>query len=387
MGAPPVRTLGMADGERPDGLLIFGTLRDPQLLEIVLGRVAEVQPIRVRDHGVFFAQGALYPVMTRTKGQVADALVLPAPSMQDIERLDYYEAPYDYHRQPIEVSGQTLQVYRPTGADTAKDGPWDLRVWQDRVGAMTREAAVEIMALHGTLPVEALLPRLAPIRARAQARVNAAAHTPATVLRQGPGWDGVTLEAQRQAYSNFFSVEELTLRHRRFDGGESRVERAVFSMADAVVVLPYDPARDVVLLIEQFRPGPYLRGDRAPWSLEAIAGRIDGGESPEDAAHRETQEEAGLVLDTLVPIAQYYPSPGGTNEYLYGFIGLSDLPDSLEGIGGMDSEHEDIRSMVVPFDALMDAVRSGEVQNAPLLIAALQLERTRERLRAAATPA
>jgi len=246
---------------------------------------------------------------------------------------------------------------------------------------MTREAAVEIMGLFGTVPADDLAPLLGLIRTRAQARVNARAQKPVTDLRQGPGREAVALEAQARPYSKFFAVEELTLRHPRFDGGEERIERAVYSMADAVIVLPYDPVRDVVLLIEQFRPGPYLRGDRAPWCLEAIAGRIDGGETPEDAVHREAMEEAGVALHQLVPLSSYYPSPGGTNEYLYCFVGLAELPESLAGLGGLESEAEDIRSMVVPFAALMDAVASGEAQNAPLLICALQLERLRDGLR------
>jgi len=135
------------------------------------------------------------------------------------------------------------------------------------------------------------------------------------------------------------------------------------------------------LLIEQFRPGPYLRGDHAPWSLEAIAGRIDGGERPEDAVRREAMEEAGVTLKQLVPLSSYYPSPGGTNEYLYCFVGLADLPDSLAGLGGLESEAEDIRSVVVPFAALMEAAANGEAQNGPLLICALQLERLRDGLR------
>lgn len=369
------------------GIVVFGTLRDPELLQIVLGRVAQMQPVQLPGMGVFFAKGELFPVLIDAPGSVAEGLLIEGLSTEEVVRLDYYEAPYGYTRLPITVQGGEQEVYRPTLAQIEPADPWDLTLWQDRIGALTREAALEIMALHGHVTPENLLPMLGPIRSRAQARLNARAQAPAQRLRQGPGREAVELLDQRQGYSKFFSVEELTLRHTRFDGGENHVERAVFSMADAVVVLPYDPTRDVVMLIEQFRPGPYLRGDLAPWSLEAIAGRIDGGETPEQSAHREAAEEAGLSLDELIPVGNFYPSPGGTNEFLYCYIGLASLPDSLAGLGGLDSEAEDIRSMIVPFSSLMDAVRSGEAQNGPLLITALQLERARDGLRAAATPA
>jgi nudix-type nucleoside diphosphatase (YffH/AdpP family) len=157
--------------------------------------------------------------------------------------------------------------------------------------------------------------------------------------------------------------------------------RGVFVMADAVTVLPYDPVRDVVMLIEQFRVGIYRRGDPHPWSLEVIAGRVDGGETVEQAALREAREEAGLDLKTLYKVSSYYPSPGAATEYLTSYIATADLPDSLAGLGGLASENEDIRTMIVPFDTLMAAVTSGEAENAPLIISALGLARMRDGMR------
>ncbi len=92
-------------------------------------------------------------------------------------------------------------------------------------------------------------------------------------------------------------------------------------------------------------------------------------------------------ISKLMPAANFYPSPGALTEYLYCYIGLADLPDDAAGLGGLASEAEDIRSMVISFEALMEAVRSGEVQNGPLLILAYYLERERAQLRADATRA
>ncbi len=162
------------------------------------------------------------------------------------------------------------------------------------------------------------------------------------------------------------------------------VTRAGFVGGDAVTVLPYDPVRDRVLVIEQFRFGPYLRGDPRPWVLEPIAGRIDAGESPGDCAHREAWEEAGVVLHALEDIAAYYPSPGAYTEFLYSFIGLADLPDEAAGTGGVDYENEDIRAHVLSFDRLMELVSTGEAGCGPLVLSALWLQQNRARLRGAA---
>ncbi|MBC7736273.1 MAG: NUDIX hydrolase, partial [Candidatus Saccharibacteria bacterium] len=168
---------------------------------------------------------------------------------------------------------------------------------------------------------------------------------------------------------------------RRFDGRMSEVvTRATFISGDAVTVLPYDPKRDLVLIVEQFRAGPMARGDAQAWQLEPIAGRVDPSETPEAAARREAVEEAGLVLDQLIEVARYYPSPGALSEYLYSYVALVDLPDGVAGVFGVADEAEDIRGHLIPFDRLMALVASGEVQNAPLILTALWLQREKARI-------
>ena len=214
-------------------------------------------------------------------------------------------------------------------------------------------------------------------------RARAARAAPAEERRKVAAGD-VEVATRAEPYARFFAVEEQDLRFRRFDGQLSQpVNRAAFVSGDAVTVLPYDPLRDRVLLIEQFRAAPLARGDSQPWGLEAIAGRIDPGETPEEAARREALEEAGLHLGNLLPVAGYYPSPGAKAEFLYSYVALCDLPDGMTGVFGVEGEAEDIRGHLIPFDRLMDLVTSGEVNNAPLLISALWLQRERVRLRGA----
>jgi ADP-ribose pyrophosphatase len=206
--------------------------------------------------------------------------------------------------------------------------------------------------------------------------------TAPVTLRRATLPGDVQLLAERRPYEDYFAVQEYDLRFRHFDGGMSaEVSRAVFVTGDAVTVLPYDAARDRVLLIEQFRPAPFARGDMECWSLEAIAGRVDTGETPEDAARREAVEEAELALGDLIRVAGYYPSPGAVAEYLYSYVALTDLPDGCTGVFGLPGEAENIRGHLVGFDALMALVASGEINNAPLLLTVLWLARERARLR------
>ena len=163
------------------------------------------------------------------------------------------------------------------------------------------------------------------------------------------------------------------------------LERSVFASGDAATVLPFDVRRDAVLLIEQFRPGAFARRDPRPWFLETVAGRCDPLENPETTARREAREEAGLELGRLERVAAYYSSPGIAAEHITAFVGEADL-SAAGGTHGVADEHEDIRAFVVPLDAALDAVATGEINNAPLLVTLLWLARHRGRLAAAWTP-
>ena len=246
--------------------------------------------------------------------------------------------------------------------------------------AFSADLIEDIAALHGLEPAEAVAARLGPmaVRAASRARVMSAP----TALRFGAGPKDVVVAERRQPYAKFFALEEYDVSWRRFDGGMSdSVTRAAFVSGDAVTVLPYDPRRDLVLVVEQFRAGPLARGDRQCWQIEAVAGRVDPGETPEAAARREAVEEAGLALSDLIEVARYYPSPGAVSEFIYSYVALVDLPDGVAGVFGMAEEAEDIRTHLLTFERLMTLVGSGEIENAPLILTALWLQRERGRLR------
>ncbi len=170
------------------------------------------------------------------------------------------------------------------------------------------------------------------------------------------------------------------LDHVRFDGARATdLPREVLVGADAALVLPYDAARNRVLLVEQVRPGPARRGDPQPWILEPVAGLIDAGETPEEAARREAEEEAGLTLDALIPMFAGYASPGNATDHFYAFLAPCDLPDGHATTGGLASENEDLALHLVGFDDAMGLVDSGEANAVPLISMLLWLDRWRRK--------
>ena len=192
----------------------------------------------------------------------------------------------------------------------------------------------------------------------------------------------VSTHNQNIVYQGFFSVEERSLSFQKFNNEQSAVlKRSALISSDAVIVLPYDPINDRVLLIEQFRMGPYVKGDETPWVLEPIAGLIDADETPENAGIREAQEEAHLELKTLELVARSYPSPGISTEFFHQYIGIVELLDSSDLIAGLSSENEDIRSHIFEYEQFFEMIESGKVNVGPLILLGLWLSKNRTRLR------
>ena len=192
----------------------------------------------------------------------------------------------------------------------------------------------------------------------------------------------VLSHAKRSVYKGFFSVEEHDLTYQKFNKDSSDiVTRSTLVSSDAVIVLPYDPVNDRILLIEQFRAGPYVKGDENPWVLEPIAGLIDEGETPESAGIREAQEEALLEIKRLELVARSYPSPGISTEFFHQYIGIVELLDSSDLIAGLSSENEDIRSHIFEYEQFFEMIESGKVNVGPLILLGLWLSKNRNRLR------
>ena len=371
-------------------MFFYGTLRHVPLLSIVLGRPAEeirLRPAVLEGYDVYAVEGGKYPMLVEGDG-AAQGLFVEGLTQEDAARLTYYEGGYAYDLSPREVAvgGQReeAEVYMPPSGLSHDPHLWSLEAWVEKWGAMTLFAACEVMGYYGVVATEDIARMYPMIRARAASQVHAR-ESSRGYSPSGFSPQDVAVSAQARPYVNYFALDEYDLNFRRYQGGQSEtVNRAVFMATDAVLVLPYDPVRDRVMLVEQFRPGPFARGDQAPWQLEPIAGRIDAGETPEETVRREAQEEAGLLLGALHDVAHCYASPGCSTEFYDIYVGIADLPDTVVGVSGLESEQEDIRSYLFSFDDLMGFVDRFEAVNAPLVLAALWLARHRDRLRKAA---
>lgn len=168
-------------------------------------------------------------------------------------------------------------------------------------------------------------------------------------------------------FKGFFRMVKYRFKHKRFAGGWSEpVEREMFERGHAAAMLPYDPIRDQVVIIEQIRVGALEHAQ--PWQLEIVAGVIDSDESAEQVVRRESVEEAGLTVGRIEKITSYYPSSGGCSEKLDVFIGEVDCSQA-GGIHGLDCEGEDIKVHVMSRTEAYQLVKDGRIENGASIIA------------------
>ncbi|AAU92507.1 NUDIX domain-containing protein [Methylococcus capsulatus] len=185
---------------------------------------------------------------------------------------------------------------------------------------------------------------------------------------------------EERLHGGFFTLLRLRLRHTLHGGGWSEiVTRELYHRSSCVAVIPYDPVADRVVLIEQFRVGPLKSGEN-PWLLEIVAGAVEPGEHTDEVAHRETLEEAGAQIRELIPVSEFFTTPGGCSESITLYCGIVDS-SCLGGIHGLAEEHEDILVSVVDFAAAMTLLAEGRIRSAIPIIGLQWLALNRERLR------
>ena len=197
-------------------------------------------------------------------------------------------------------------------------------------------------------------------------------------------WDmKIEIVEKERVFSGFAKLDDYRFRHSLFQGGMSdEISRELCHKGHFSLVLLYDPSGDQVLLTEQVRigvhaaqeQGVYPR-DKSPWLVEAVAGGIDAGETPEDAARREAKEESGCVVRELHYLGQTFTSPGSLSELAFLYLGIIDPPDV--GIHGHVEEGENIRTFLVPAEEAIRMVYDGKVVNSTSMLALLLFEKLR----------
>ena len=184
----------------------------------------------------------------------------------------------------------------------------------------------------------------------------------------------VSIERKRYILDDFFKIEEAYVQFEQFNGEMSPLVRQLkLERGNSVAVLVFNRSTEKLILISQFRYPTYQNNHG--WTIETIAGMVDAGETPEEAARRELQEETGLNIDSFEPISAFYPSPGGSSEQIYLYYSeVSGEQAKYKKSGGLLAIGEDIKvTELTPAEALAK-IKTGEIMDAKTIIGIYWLE-------------
>ncbi len=182
----------------------------------------------------------------------------------------------------------------------------------------------------------------------------------------------------QQVYSGWNRLYKLEIDYTNSDGVTTRLPREVLDHGHAAAILLYDPDRDAVILVRQFRMGADFAG-LPPFLLEIPAGLLDD-DGPEEAIRREALEETGFAIGDPHPVFTFIASPGALTETIHLFAARINASEKVEEGGGVDHEHEDIEIVEMPLDEAFNAITSGEIIDAKTIIALQWAMLNREKL-------
>ncbi|HEX7095952.1 MAG TPA: NUDIX hydrolase [Acidimicrobiales bacterium] len=156
-----------------------------------------------------------------------------------------------------------------------------------------------------------------------------------------------TVHGERSLYeSEWMSLRLVDVEipgHRRF---EHHVIRMPLPAAGVVV---HDPARGVLLLWRH-------RFITDTWGWEIPAGRVEAGESIEDAAARETEEETGWRAGPLRHLVSFHPSNGSLDQTFHIFVAAG-----ATRVGEPSDPYEAERIEWVPTERVRELIAAGMV--------------------------
>ncbi len=173
------------------------------------------------------------------------------------------------------------------------------------------------------------------------------------------------MDEVKRVFDGHFKVDEATVAYEKPDGSWSEpAKRLCVERGDAVAVLVHDEGNDTLLFVRQFRYPTRRHGE--PFLLEIMAGMVDEGETPEEAARRESDEELGMRLGELVPVAEFYGSPGGLSEKVTLFYARGVRHG--EG-GGLASEGESLERVEMTRGEALGMLDRGEIRDGKTQVA------------------
>lgn len=159
---------------------------------------------------------------------------------------------------------------------------------------------------------------------------------------------------------NYYILKKITFDYKLSNGTWVTQSREVYDRGDGAGILLYNKEKQTVILTKQFRMPTYMNDNTDGMLVEICAGMLDK-DNPEACIIRETEEEVGYRLHKVRKVFEAYSSPGVMTEKMYFFVGEYTDAMKVSSGGGLDSEHEDIEVLEIPFKQAVDMLNNGNI--------------------------
>lgn len=166
---------------------------------------------------------------------------------------------------------------------------------------------------------------------------------------------------------NYYILNKVTFDYMMRNGNWVNQMREVYDRGDGAGILLYNKKKKTVILTKQFRMPTYLNSNKTGFLIEIAAGMLDK-DDPEACVIRETEEEVGYRLDKVTKVYEAYSSPGVMTEKMHFFIGEYTENMKVGNGGGLDSEHEDIEVLEIPFKTAITMLNNGEIHDTRTIV-------------------
>jgi len=166
---------------------------------------------------------------------------------------------------------------------------------------------------------------------------------------------------------HYYILKKITFDYQLSTGKWVTLFREVYDRGDGAGILLYNKEKQTIVLTKQFRMPTYMNGNKDGMLVEICAGLLDE-DDPITCIVRETEEETGFKVSHVKKVYEAYSSPGVMTEKMHFFVGEYTDAMKVNNGGGLDSEHEDIEVLEIPFQNAVDMLNAGEINDTRTIV-------------------
>ena len=165
----------------------------------------------------------------------------------------------------------------------------------------------------------------------------------------------------------YYVLNKITFDYQLRNGNWVTQVRECYDRGHGAGILLYNKKKQTVILTRQFRMPTYLSGNEDGFLVEICAGMLDN-DNPEKCIIRETEEEVGFKVNHVKKVFEAYSSPGVLTEKMHYFIAEYTDDMRVSNGGGLESEHEDIEVLEMPFKEAIIMLNEGQINDSRTII-------------------